>query len=88
MNAHRGSAVLSSATFKLQPTATGLTENHRLRLFSGSSNVQLSQEVARYLGMDLGPMIRKRFAMVNCMFKFRNRFGVAMSTSSNHVVNQ
>jgi ribose-phosphate pyrophosphokinase len=62
MNAHRGSAVLSSATFKLQPAATGLTDNHRLRLFSGSANVQLSQEVARYLGMDLGPMIRKRFA--------------------------
>ena len=62
MNAHRGSAVLSSATLKVQPAATGLTENHRLRLFSGSANVQLSQEVARYLGMDLGPMIRKRFA--------------------------
>ncbi|AKG22318.1 ribose-phosphate pyrophosphokinase [Calothrix sp. 336/3] len=62
MNAHRGSAVLSTATFKLQPAATGMSENHRLRLFSGSANVQLSQEVARYLGMDLGPMIRKRFA--------------------------
>ncbi|MCG6134165.1 MAG: ribose-phosphate pyrophosphokinase [Nostoc sp. LLA-1] len=62
MNAHRGSAVLSSASLKVQPAATGLTENHRLRLFSGSANVQLSQEVARYLGMDLGPMIRKRFA--------------------------
>ncbi|AHJ29468.1 ribose-phosphate pyrophosphokinase [Nodularia spumigena CS-584] len=62
MNAHRGSAVLSSASLKVQPAATGLTENHRLRLFSGSANVPLSQEVARYLGMDLGPMIRKRFA--------------------------
>ncbi|MBW4686516.1 MAG: ribose-phosphate pyrophosphokinase [Komarekiella atlantica HA4396-MV6] len=62
MNAHRGSAVLSSATFKVQPAATGLTDNHRLRLFSGSANIQLSQEVSRYLGMDLGPMIRKRFA--------------------------
>jgi ribose-phosphate pyrophosphokinase len=31
-------------------------------LFSGSANVALSQEVARYLGMDLGPMVRKRFA--------------------------
>ena len=62
MNAHRGSAVLSSATLKKQPAATGLTENHRLRLFSGSANLQLSQEVSRYLGMDLGPMIRKRFA--------------------------
>jgi ribose-phosphate pyrophosphokinase len=62
MNAYRGAAVLSSATLKLPIAATGLTENHRLRLFSGSANMQLSQEVARYLGMDLGPMIRKRFA--------------------------
>jgi ribose-phosphate pyrophosphokinase len=62
MNALQGSAVLSSATLQLQPTATGLSENNRLRLFSGSANVPLSQEVARYLGMDLGPMIRKRFA--------------------------
>ncbi|KAB8333470.1 ribose-phosphate pyrophosphokinase [Scytonema tolypothrichoides VB-61278] len=62
MNAHRGSAVLSSATLKVQPTITGLAENTRLRLLSGSANVPLSQEVARYLGMDLGPMIRKRFA--------------------------
>jgi len=62
MNAHRGSAVLSSATLKVPTTATGLNENHRLRLFSGSANTQLSQEVASYLGIDLGPMIRKRFA--------------------------
>lgn len=62
MNAHRGSAVLSTATFKLPSTTTGIAENHRLRLFSGSANVPLSQEVAHYLGMDLGPMIRKRFA--------------------------
>ncbi|WP_353929341.1 ribose-phosphate pyrophosphokinase [Okeanomitos corallinicola TIOX110] len=62
MNAHRGSAVLSSPTLKLPTTPTGLNENHRLRLFSGSANLGLSQEVARYLGMDLGPMIRKRFA--------------------------
>ncbi len=62
MNAHRGSAVLSSTTLKAQPAPTGLIENNRLRLFSGSANLPLSQEVARYLGMDLGPMIRKRFA--------------------------
>jgi ribose-phosphate pyrophosphokinase len=37
-------------------------DNSRLRLFSGSANVQLSQEIARYLGMDTGPLIRKRFA--------------------------
>jgi ribose-phosphate pyrophosphokinase len=39
-----------------------IADNNRLRLFSGSSNVPLSQEVARYLGMDLGPMVRKHFA--------------------------
>ncbi|MCU0567520.1 MAG: ribose-phosphate pyrophosphokinase [Oculatellaceae cyanobacterium Prado106] len=39
-----------------------IADNSRLRLFSGSANVPLSQEVARYLGMDLGPMVRKRFA--------------------------
>ncbi|MDV3002106.1 MAG: Ribose-phosphate pyrophosphokinase [Chroococcopsis gigantea SAG 12.99] len=38
------------------------SDNNRLRLFSGSANVPLAQEVARYLGMDVGPMIRKRFA--------------------------
>lgn len=38
------------------------SENNRLRLFSGSANFPLAQEVARYLGMDLGPMLRKRFA--------------------------
>ena len=62
MNALRGSAVLSSATIPVQSIATGLPDNNRLRLFSGSANIALSQEVARYLGMDLGPMIRKRFA--------------------------
>jgi ribose-phosphate pyrophosphokinase len=54
--------VFRSATLTLQPAPTAVADNNRLRLFSGSANVQLSQEVARYLGMDLGPMIRKRFA--------------------------
>ncbi|MFM6895882.1 MAG: phosphoribosylpyrophosphate synthetase, partial [Microcystis panniformis] len=35
------------------------SDSNRLRLFSGSANVSLAQEVARYLGMDVGPMIRK-----------------------------
>ncbi|MDX2096206.1 MAG: ribose-phosphate pyrophosphokinase [Leptolyngbyaceae cyanobacterium bins.59] len=46
----------------LQPTLASITDNNRLRLFSGSSNPMLAQQVARYLGMDLGPMVRKRFA--------------------------
>lgn len=39
-----------------------LSDSNRLRLFSGSANILLAKEVSRYLGMDLGPMIRKRFA--------------------------
>lgn len=62
MKVLRGSAVLRSATLTLQTASTAVADNNRLRLFSGSANVPLSQEVARYLGMDLGPMIRKRFA--------------------------
>ncbi|MEO0407066.1 MAG: ribose-phosphate pyrophosphokinase [Cyanobacteria bacterium P01_A01_bin.135] len=51
-----------SATLTLQPPMPQLVDNSRLRLFSGSSNAVLAQEVARYLGMDLGPMVRQRFA--------------------------
>lgn len=39
-----------------------LSDHNRLRLFSGSANLPLANEVARYLGMDIGPMITKRFA--------------------------
>ncbi len=51
-----------SATLTLQPMLPPLADNNRLRLFSGSANIPLAQEVARYLGMDLGPMVRKQFA--------------------------
>lgn len=54
--------MIHSATLTLQPPLPHISENSRLRLFSGSANVPLAQEVARYLGMDLGPMVRKRFA--------------------------
>jgi ribose-phosphate pyrophosphokinase len=57
--------VLRSATTLTLPSSQQnaiITDNNRLRLFSGSANVPFSQEVARYLGIDLGPMIRKRFA--------------------------
>ncbi len=37
-------------------------QGSRLRIFSGSANVELAEKVAAYLGMDLGPMVRKRFA--------------------------
>ena len=52
----------SSATLTLQRMLPTIADNNRLRLFSGSANVPLAQEVARYLGMDLGPMVRKQFA--------------------------
>lgn len=54
--------MIRSATLTLPSPLSSPPENHRLRLLSGSANVGLSQEVARYLGMDLGPMVRKRFA--------------------------
>ena len=54
--------MIRSATLTLQPTLPQIVDSNRLRLFSGSANLQLSQEIARYLGMDLGPMLRKRFA--------------------------
>lgn len=47
----------------LIPTATSIaTTNNRLCLISGSANVSLSQEIAQYLGMELTPTIRKKFA--------------------------
>ncbi|MBE9041313.1 ribose-phosphate pyrophosphokinase [Oscillatoriales cyanobacterium LEGE 11467] len=51
-----------SATLTLQPSLLSVVENSRLRLFSGSANATLAREVSRYLGIDLGPMVRKRFA--------------------------
>ncbi|MCU0524643.1 MAG: ribose-phosphate pyrophosphokinase [Elainella sp. Prado103] len=51
-----------SATLPVSLSLPPVEDNSRLRLFSGSANVPLAQEVARYLGMDLGPMVRKRFA--------------------------
>jgi len=56
------SAVSNTATLTRQSMLSALSDNNRLRLFSGSSNPSLSQEVARYLCMDIGPMLRKRFA--------------------------
>jgi ribose-phosphate pyrophosphokinase len=55
--------VIRSATAPLQTSLLpSFGENSRLKLFSGSANVDLAREVARYLGLDLGPMVRKRFA--------------------------
>ncbi len=54
--------MINSATLPLRSSLPIFPENHRLKIFSGSSNPALSQEVARYLGVDLGPMVRKSFA--------------------------
>ncbi|KAM3094601.1 ribose-phosphate pyrophosphokinase [Phormidesmis sp. 146-12] len=53
---------MRSATLIAPSGLPSIPDNNRLRLLSGSANVPLSQEVARYLGMDLSPMVRKRFA--------------------------
>ncbi|NJK39563.1 MAG: ribose-phosphate pyrophosphokinase [Oscillatoriales cyanobacterium RM1_1_9] len=62
MNELRGQAVIHSATLPLPSSEPVDPHHHRLRLFSGSANVLLAMEVGRYLGIDLGPMVRKRFA--------------------------
>ncbi|WOD37844.1 ribose-phosphate pyrophosphokinase [Nodosilinea sp. E11] len=55
--------MIRSATAPLQTSLLpSFGDNSRLKLFSGSANVDLAREVARYLGLDLGPMVRKRFA--------------------------
>ncbi|MFE4106698.1 ribose-phosphate pyrophosphokinase [Almyronema epifaneia] len=54
--------MIRSATLSLQTALPQIGDNNRLKLFAGSSNGELSREVARYLGIDLGPMVRKRFA--------------------------
>jgi ribose-phosphate pyrophosphokinase len=57
-----GVSVVHSAMLTLQTALPQLGDNNRLKLFSGSANADLSREIARYLGIDLGPMVRKRFA--------------------------
>lgn len=55
--------MIRSAILPLPYSEPLVTDDHgRLRLFSGSANIPLAQEVSRYLGIDLGPMVRKRFA--------------------------
>ncbi|MGF1491764.1 MAG: ribose-phosphate pyrophosphokinase [Microcoleaceae cyanobacterium] len=54
--------MIHSATLPLPNPEPLISDHNRLRLFSGSSNIPLAKEVSRYLGIDLGPMVRKRFA--------------------------
>ncbi|NJK67431.1 MAG: ribose-phosphate pyrophosphokinase [Microcoleus sp. CSU_2_2] len=53
---------MRSAALPISLPEPPISAHDRLRLFSGSANVPLAQEVAGYLGIDLGPMVRKRFA--------------------------
>ncbi|TVU55743.1 MAG: ribose-phosphate pyrophosphokinase [Arthrospira sp. PLM2.Bin9] len=54
--------MIRSATLPLPHSEALMTDHNRLRLFSGSANTALATEVSRYLGIDLGPMVRKQFA--------------------------
>ncbi|MEB3277446.1 MAG: ribose-phosphate pyrophosphokinase [Lyngbya sp.] len=54
--------MIRSATLPVPHREPLVPDHNRLRLFSGSSNISLATEVSRYLGLDLGPMIRKQFA--------------------------
>jgi ribose-phosphate pyrophosphokinase len=54
--------VIRSATLPIASSLPRFEDNNRLKLFSGSSNPELAKEVSHYLGIDLGPMVRKRFA--------------------------
>lgn len=54
--------MLRSAPLPLRSSPLSIADNSRLKIFSGSSNISLASEVARYLGMDLGPQVQKRFA--------------------------
>lgn len=54
--------MIRSATLPFPSTFSPVSDHHRLRLFAGSGNIPLAEEVTRYLGIDLGPMVRKRFA--------------------------
>lgn len=62
MSLLRGLAVIRSASLPILHPESYQADRHPLRLFSGSANMPLAQEVSRYLGLDLGPMVRKRFA--------------------------
>ncbi|GAP95936.1 ribose-phosphate pyrophosphokinase [Leptolyngbya sp. NIES-2104] len=54
--------MIRSATLSPPSALPSIPDSNRLRLLSGTANVPLSQEIARYLGMDLSPMVQKHFA--------------------------
>ncbi len=54
--------MIRSATLTFPTVPIMSSDNNRLCLLSGTSNPMLANEVARYLGIELTPMIRKSFA--------------------------
>lgn len=54
--------MIQSVPLPVKPSLPRLSDNSRLKLFAGSSNLALNNEVARYLGIEVGPMVRKQFA--------------------------
>ncbi len=54
--------MIRSATLTFPTAPVMSSDNNRLCLLSGTSNLMLANEVARYLGIELTPMIRKSFA--------------------------
>lgn len=53
---------LTTTRYGLQRLPSLNIGEDRLRLFAGSANLPLAQEISRYLGIELGPMVRKNFA--------------------------
>lgn len=54
--------MIRSATLTFPTAPVISSDNNRLCLLAGNSNSVLANEVARYLGIELSPMIRKSFA--------------------------
>ena len=54
--------MIRSATLTFPTAPVMPSDNNRICLLAGTSNVMLANEVARYLGTELTPMIRKSFA--------------------------
>lgn len=54
--------MIRSATLTFPTAPVMSSDNNRLCLLAGTSNIMLANEVARYLGIELTPMIRKSFA--------------------------
>ena len=66
--------MLPSETLQLHSKLPHIKEDSHLRIFSGSSNLPLAQEIAHYLGTDLAPITRKQFADKELYLTVRSNF--------------